>query len=90
MSAQRFSVSDVNPNDACGGGGCLCSETKVPEAEGPYVIFYSQETNSNLSPHPVLCGSCLKGLQERDIEALSAGERDERKPADADAELPEV
>lgn len=86
MSAERYIVSEVNPNDSCGGGGCLCSETKVPEAEGPYIVFHAQEMASNISPHAVLCASCLNGIMAKDHEAVSAGEQD----PEPIAEIPRV
>lgn len=82
MSKEIFHVSDVNPNDAVGGGGCLCSEGKTPECEPPYVIFYSQEMASNLSPHAVVCARCVEAASKAvDGEVLSAGEPDP-EPAD--------
>lgn len=102
--SQRFHISDVNPNEACGGGGCVCSESKLPEATGPYTIFFVGETNSNISPHVVVCAPCIDKAHERlDGEVLSAGERDPieealpeaettsgSSPGDADEDVPEV
>lgn len=72
-----FHVSSVNPNDAIGGGGCLCHPIKATDTEGPFVIFPATETDNNLSPHAVLCagcvGACAKALEG---EALSPGQGD--------------
>lgn len=81
MGAQRYSISDVNPNEACGGGGCACSPTKNEDAKGPFVIFPASETDSNLSPHVVVCAGCINGAAvaldpDTDTDVLSAGEPD--------------
>lgn len=76
MSAERFYVSDTNPNDTCGGGGCVCSEGKVSDCAGPYVIFPAVETDNNLSPFVVIGCNCLRAAAKAlDGEVLSAGER---------------
>lgn len=74
--SERFTVSSVNPNDSVGGGGCLCSESKVEDCKPPYVIFHVTETSSNLSPHVVGCANCIqKAAQAIETgEMLSAGE----------------
>lgn len=82
MSAERFSVSEINPNESVGGGGCLCSETSLPESEGPYVVFHHAETSSNLSPHAVVCAGCIRAAaQAIEGEALAAGEQDHSSSA---------
>lgn len=50
---------DENPNDATGGGGCLCSDTKVNGCNGPYVVFNATETDFIGSPYPVIGAGCL-------------------------------
>lgn len=50
---------EENPNNPMGGEGCLCSETKVAQAKGPYVVFNATETDCIASPYPVICASCL-------------------------------
>lgn len=75
--AQRFYLSETNPNDSIGGGGCLCSEGRCEDRGGPYAVFHVTETDSNLSPHVVLCAPCARGVvaaADGDAERLRAGE----------------
>lgn len=58
--SDRFVVSDQNPNDGIGGGGCLCSPTKCVDCKPPYLIFPATETDNNLSPHAVLSVNCAR------------------------------
>jgi hypothetical protein len=75
QGAQRFHISETNPNDAIGGGGCLCSEGRCGDRGGPYAVFYVTETDSNLSPHVVLCAPCARGVVDNlDGETIKAGE----------------
>jgi len=76
MSAERFKVVDTNPNTA--GKGCLCSEVEVTDAEGPFVVFYTHDMASNISPHPVLCKGCLDAAyrEVNEGEVLAGGEKD--------------
>lgn len=97
MSAQNFQVSDTNPNDSVGGGGCACSETKVPDAVGPFLIFHAAESSSNISPHVVVCAGCVvAGCSRLDNgDLLAAGEKVPHQSApdlthDDDADLTEV
>ncbi len=53
-----FVVSDSNPNDVAGGGGCLCAPTKLPHAGGPYLVFSGTEQVDPGSPYVVLCVGC--------------------------------
>lgn len=57
--SEQYVIQDVNPNDAVGGGGCLCSESKVEDCKPPYAVFFPTTTESNLSPHVVACQRCL-------------------------------
>lgn len=84
--SERFTVSSVNPNDSVGGGGCLCSESKVEDCKPPYVIFHVTETSSNLSPHVVGCANCIQKAAQavEEGEVLSAGEP---SPEPSDEEL---
>lgn len=79
MSAERFMVSDTNPNDSVGGGGCIGGgELKHEDCRGPYVVFYNEESASNISPHVVICSACLAAAA-RSVDSgnvLAAGERD--------------
>lgn len=81
MGALRFTISEINPNEAVGGGGCACSETKHEDAKGPFLVFPHTETSSNLSPHTVVCAGCVNAAcvaldPETDTELLAAGEPD--------------
>lgn len=82
--AQRFFLSETNPNDGIGGGGCLCSPLKCEDASGPYAVFPSIETDSNLSPHVVICAPCAEGVCRRaqDGEVLAVGQPDKVDPVD--------
>lgn len=75
MSAERFHIVDVNPNEASGGGGCLCGETRVEGCEGPYAVFDVTDMDSILSPRPVIGAKCLRAAcAALDGETLSGGE----------------
>lgn len=79
---ENFFLSDTNPNDAIGGGGCLCSPSKAEDCCGPFAIFPGNETDCNLSPHVVLSLHCATKFLEKAEDALlsgdmpSAGEKD--------------
>lgn len=86
--SQLFLVSEHNPNEVTGGGGCLCSgPTRGRDCTGPFVVFPATETESNLSPHSVLCFPCLEAAYGQAVsgEALAAGEVD--STAELDDEL---
>jgi hypothetical protein len=77
--SETFILSDTNPNDGIGGGGCLCHPLKCLDCKGPYAIFPATETDSNLSPHAVLSLACAKQIAakaKRKDQIVSAGERD--------------
>lgn len=77
MSHALFFLTDTNPNDTMGGGGCLCSPSKDPDTKGPYVVIPSNDMDSVHSPHVVVCASCysrLKGLFEGG-EVMAIGEK---------------
>jgi hypothetical protein len=71
-----FVISEVNPNDTTGGGGCLGNgEQKGADCVGPFVIFHAIETDSIISPHAVLCSHCLKAAAKQiEDEPLRSGE----------------
>lgn len=52
-------ILDTNPNDLTGGGGCLLSETKHTDCEGPYIHFVATDMDSAISPHAVACKQCI-------------------------------
>jgi hypothetical protein len=60
--AQRYYIAETNPNDDIGGGGCLCSESRCEDRGGPYAVFNVTATDSNLSPHVVICAPCVEGV----------------------------
>lgn len=60
--ACRFKILDENPNEQIGGGGCACSPVKHEDAGGPYAVFFATETDSNLSPHNVVCAPCIQAV----------------------------
>lgn len=57
-------MSETNPNDQIGGGGCACSETKNPDQKGPFAIFNANVVDSGVSPHLVVCAGCAEGIVE--------------------------
>jgi len=59
VSLEIFTITDENPNDNCGGSGCLCAEDGVPSCVGPYVVFHGVDMFSPYSPHAVLGKACL-------------------------------
>jgi hypothetical protein len=79
-----FFVSDNNPNDGIGGGGCVCHPTKCLDCKGPYAIFPATETDNNSSPHVVLSLGCAKAFvaKAKKGDALAAGETDTRAAAE--------
>ena len=75
MAYQQFIVSDHNPNDTHGGGGCICDSAKQYDCKPPYIVAYGNEMDSGVSPHVVVCQNCVCRMGELLAgEALSAGE----------------
>lgn len=64
----QFSLSDENPNEITGGGGCLCHPRGSDETRGPFFIFTPTTTDDNLSPHAVLCAHCACDAKEDVLE----------------------
>lgn len=81
MAAERFKISDTNPNDAIGGGGCVCGDNKVEGCVGPYAVFYATETDSMLSPHVVLSLKCAEAFVAKAAKGdfVRAGEAKPRR-----------
>ena len=82
MSAQRFKIVDVNPNDTIGGGGCACSPEKVTDCTGPFAVFFATEMGDTpLSPHNVLGCKCLlaaaDAVRTGEVASVSHGPEDE-------------
>ena len=59
MAHGQFIVTQVNPNDNMGGGGCVCDPRKQVDCKPPYVVCYANDMESHLSPHVVICEACL-------------------------------
>ena len=88
MAHRQFMVTDTNPNDVTGGGGCICDEVKQRDCKPPFAVFYGNEMESLASPHVVVCRACYQALAEAfDGEILSAGEKSPVEPA-PEVELP--
>lgn len=62
---ENFKITQVNPNDDVGGGGCVCSAVKAADCEPPFAVFFGTETDSNLSPHVVICRRCAEAVVEQ-------------------------
>jgi hypothetical protein len=73
-----FMVSDTNPNDTTGGGGCICDPIRQIDCKPPYAIFPGNDMENIASPHVVVCKSCAEAMVEQMThgEILSAGEHD--------------
>lgn len=93
MSLEQFTITDRNPNDESGGGGCLCSPNKkVASCIGPFVVFQNAEVAGDPdagvhnSPHAVACNRCVlqAGQRLQFSDALAAGESAERSAAAPD------
>ncbi len=75
--AQRFTISETNPNDSTGTGGCLCSEHRNIDRGGPYCVFGQNEMRSGKSPAVVLCAPCavaFVGKVDSGAECLKLGQ----------------
>jgi len=79
MAAGRFTISQTNPNESIGGGGCLCNPLKIEDQAGPFAIFPASETDNNVSPHVVICVGCAEQFCSRvrsGEEGLAPGQGD--------------
>lgn len=86
--SSHYIISDNNPNDGIGGGGCVCHELKDSDCKGPFAVFPGQEMASNLSPHCVLSLACAQEFTRRAEDAseiVTAGEKG--APAEDDLTL---
>lgn len=89
MSNGSFIISNENPNDTHGGGGCLCSEMQ-PATRGPkYVVFEGCDTDSPISPRSVICTQCVDLIQQR-LDAKVSDEKTKSVAKKVDLELPET
>lgn len=62
MAHQQFMLSEVNPNDSTGGGGCICDENAQTDCKAPFVVCYQNTMDSAVSPHVVACASCINEM----------------------------
>jgi hypothetical protein len=62
VGACRFYLTDKNPNDTVGGGGCACGETKPADQKGPFAVFPANEMDCGYSPHLVVCAPCAASI----------------------------
>lgn len=93
MSHKLFFVSDTNPNDTTGGGGCVCSPERQPDCKPPYVVFPGNDMENIASPHVVLCQACVTAaVAATHGEILAAGERgfDAEATAEEDESGPRI
>jgi hypothetical protein len=88
--SELFHIVEVNPNDAVGGGGCVCNEGAHTDCTGPYAVFPAQEMESNLSPHCVISVKCARQIVAKADggDALAGGEKNP-EPEVIDAEVVE-
>ena len=87
-----FHLSSINPNDGVGGGGCLCHPIKSSDTAGPFIVFPATETDSNLSPHAVLCAGCVDGCAALIAggESLAPGQGDVLDSTAVEVEVEEL
>ena len=62
MAQGQFQLSEVNPNDSTGGGGCICDVEKQIDCKPPYVVCYGNEMGNPVSPHVVACAACISEM----------------------------
>lgn len=87
MSHQQFSVSERNPNETTGGGGCICDRRKLTDCQGPFIVFSGNRMQDAQSPYPVLCYSCARKAVDRmetEQPLRVGGPEGYRTPADFD------
>ena len=65
MAAEQFVVSQVNPNNSVGGGGCVCDEEMQTDCKPPYIVFSHTMMDSVISPHTVMCANCVRIASEK-------------------------
>lgn len=76
MAHGQFVVSDTNPNDTTGGGGCICDPQHQTDCTPPFAIFYGNDMESPASPHVVVCQACFASIGTAfGGEIKSAGEK---------------
>lgn len=58
MPHKMFFVTDENPNDTTGGGGCVCDPQRQQDCKPPYAVFPGNDMENIASPHVVLSFDC--------------------------------
>jgi hypothetical protein len=74
MAAEQFVISQVNPNDTVGGGGCVCDEEHQTDCKPPYIVFSDTLMDSPISPNTVLCARCARLAIAKLDEAEASGD----------------
>lgn len=73
MGLALFTITDKNPNDPAGGGGCMCTPVKTSQCSPPYCVFHGNEMLAPRSPLPVLSLHCARqfvaAVDERAVAA---------------------
>lgn len=59
MAQGQFQLSQTNPNNSTGGGGCICDELQQTDCKAPFVVCYGNTMDSSVSPHVVACARCI-------------------------------
>ena len=86
----QFTISDTNPNDDTGGGGCACSEVRTDDTHGPFVIFPALETSSNISPHVVICEGCICRAERALAPGFDVSDKDDAAIDIPDEDVEEI
>lgn len=85
MAQGQFIVSDTNPNNETGGGGCVCDERQQTDCKPPFIVLYQNSMDSGISPHVVACQRCIREWAAAlEGESLSLGD-----PHDAETVNPD-
>lgn len=71
MGLEQFVISDTNPNEAIGGGGCACHPQGQKDCTAPYVVFHAVETEDPFSPVIVIGHECFEAA----AKAIKSGKR---------------
>lgn len=76
MPHKMFFVTDENPNDTTGGGGCVCDPQRQIDCKPPYAVFPANDMENIASPHVVMCEPCARSV----AAALQAEREDYTEP----------
>lgn len=74
--ANHFVVSELNPNESCG-GLCACG-SKPHDQQGPYIVFAGEIVQNGKRVRPVVCTPCAKAAvihveQGGEVAVVGAG-----------------